>query len=180
MSHDERDQEGLGGSEGRGPLDVEAAFADIVLHWDDTSRTPVGSWPAQEDIGPTLIPDKDDPEAVQTDPPSPSGPVISSYDVPLAPSGWTPRPDEAAVEEPEGYVPPEPPPLPRGDAIGWLAWAAVVGGPLFLLLASQVWSDIDRIWIMLAVLAFIAGFATIVARLPNSRGEDDSDDGAVV
>ena len=84
------------------------------------------------------------------------------------------------MEEPEGYVPPEPPPLPRGDAIGWLAWAAVIGGPLFLLLASQVWSDIDRIWIMLAVLAFIAGFATIVARLPNSRGDDDSDDGAVV
>jgi hypothetical protein len=180
MSHDERDQEGLGGSEGRGPLDVEAAFADIVAHWDDASRTPVGSWPAQEDLGPTLIPDPDVEEGEPGEPPTLSAPVVSSYDVPLAPAGWTARREEAPVEEPEGYVPPEPPPLPRGDAIGWLAWAAVVGGPLFLLLASQVWSDIDRIWIMLAVLAFIAGFATIVARLPNSRGEDDPDDGAVV
>ncbi len=57
MSHDERDQDGLEGAEKRGPLDVEAAFADIVAHWDDASRTPVGSWPAQEDIGPTIIGD---------------------------------------------------------------------------------------------------------------------------
>jgi hypothetical protein len=179
MSHDERDQDGLEGAEKRGPLDVEAAFADIVAHWDDASRTPVGSWPAQEDIGPTIIgddlTDDDDPEAGAAK----AAPAVSSYEVPLAPVGWTPR-EEATVEEPEGFVPPEPPPLPRGDAIGWLAWAAVIGGPLFLLLASQVWSDIDRIWIMLAVLAFIAGFATIVARLPNSRNEDDPDDGAVV
>jgi hypothetical protein len=98
--------------------------------------------------------------------------------VPLAPADWVPRVPEQPVEE--GYVPPEPPPLPRGDIIGWLAWTAVIGGPLFLLLASQVWTDIGRIWIMLAVLAFIAGFAAIVARLPNSRNDDDPDDGAVV
>jgi hypothetical protein len=177
MSHDERDPEG---TEGRGPLDVEAAFADIVAHWDDPTRTPVGSWPAQEDVLPIIIgddlTDDDEPDTVGPAPPAP--PAFSTYDIPLAPADWTPRAEPA--EEPEGYVPPEPPPLPRGDAIGWLAWAAVIGGPLFLLLASQVWTDIDRIWIMLAVLAFIGGFAAIVARLPNSRNEDDPDDGAVV
>jgi hypothetical protein len=202
MSHDEREPE-------RGPLDVEAAFADIVAHWDDPNRSPVGSWPAQEDIGPTLVDDGKDgrdgkggapggateatdllapgsptatPPAPSTPakPTSPAGPAVSGYDIPLAPADWTPPKVEPVEEESEGYVPPEPPPLLRGDPIGWLAWAAVLGGPLFLLLASQVWTDIGRIWIMLAVLAFIGGFAAIVARLPNSRNDDDPDDGAVV
>jgi hypothetical protein len=165
------------GGESRGPLDVEAAFADIVAHWDDSSRTPVGSWPAQEDLGPIIIGDDlTDDEPAADDPASTSG---SSYAVPLTPTDWVPREPEPPVLE-EGYVPPDPPPLPRGDLIGWLAWTAVIGGPLFLLLASQVWTDIGRIWIMLAVLAFIAGFAAIVARLPNTRGDDDPDDGAVV
>ncbi|MFL6099679.1 MAG: hypothetical protein ACJ71T_06975 [Actinomycetales bacterium] len=174
MSDEQRPE----GSEGRGPLDVEAAFADIVAHWDDTSRTPIGSWPAQEDIPPIIIGDDltDDTEEL---PDVASRGAVSSYDVPLVPTDWAPRLEEPA-EEPDGFVPPEPPPLPRGDLVGWLAWTAVIGGPLFLLLASQVWTDIGRIWIMLAVLAFIGGFAAIVARLPNSRNEDDPDDGAVV
>lgn len=179
MSHDERDNDGA--AEARGPVDIEAAFADIVARWDESSA-PVGSWPAQEDLGPVIIGDDltdDEPPSADQGAATPSGPVLSGYDVPLAPEGWKPAPPEPA-EEPEGYVPPDPPPLPRGDPIGWLAWAAVLGGPLFLLLASQVWTDVGRIWIMLAVLAFIAGFATIVARLPNSRGDDDPDDGAVV
>jgi hypothetical protein len=164
------------GSEGRGPLDMEAAFADIVAHWDDTNRTPIGSWPAQEDVGPIIIGDD-----LTDDEPDSGGELgsVSSYAVPLAPADWAPKVDEP-VEEAEGYVPPDPPPLPRGDLVGWLAWTAVIGGPLFLLLASQVWTDIGRLWIMLAVLAFIGGFAAIVARLPNSRNEDDPDDGAVV
>jgi hypothetical protein len=182
--HDERDADRE--SEGaRGPLDVEAAFADIVAHWDDPSSAPVGSWPAQEDADPV------DPKALDAAEPSGEGdtpPRASVYDGPalsLAPTGWTDREElssSAAYQEaePEGYVPPEPPPLPRGDLVGWAAWIGVLGGPAFLLLSSLVWNDIDRIWIMLAVVAFIAGFATLVARLPGGRSEDDPDDGAVV
>ena len=77
-------------------------------------------------------------------------------------------------------MPPEPPPLPRGDAIGSLAWIAVLGGPVFLFFASLWWTTSVGYWILLAVLAFIAGFAAIVARLPNHRSEDGPDDGAVV
>jgi hypothetical protein len=160
--------------DGRGPLDVEAAFADIVAHWDDPSRAPVGSWPAQEDIPPIIIGDD------LTDEDDSGKGAVSGYHVPLVPTDWAPKAAEPADGEPEGFVPPDPPPLPRGDLVGWLAWTAVIGGPLFLLLASQLWTDIGRIWIMLAVLAFIGGFAAIVARLPNSRNEDDPDDGAVV
>jgi hypothetical protein len=177
MNHDERDPDSTDSTEGGGRLDVEAAFADIVAHWDDASRTPVGTWPAQEDVDP-VQPDEAAPE-----PPPEAAPMsFSAYDgphVPLAPEGWSQR-EELPAAEPEGYVPPEPPPLPRGDTLGWLAWTAVLGGPVFLLMASLWWTDIGRFWIMIAVLAFIAGFAAIVARLPNHRSDDDTDDGAVV
>jgi hypothetical protein len=171
MSHDERD------AEGRSRLDVEAAFADIVARWDQDNTAPVGSWPAQEDV--EVADDVDEPASATDEPPPMS---FSAYDgphVPLAPSGWSPR-EELPAAETEGYVPPEPPPLPRGDAIGWLAWIAVLGGPIFLFFASLWWTDVGRFWILLAVLAFIAGFAAIVARLPNHRSEDGPDDGAVV
>jgi hypothetical protein len=184
MSHDERDADGP-----KGRLDVEAAFADIVAHWDDAHEGPVGTWPVQEDVEAA---DGSSDSAGPADPAAPSGDVavagtpddasFTAYDgphVPLAPAGWSPR-EDLSTQEPEGYVPPEPPPLPRGDLVGWLAWIAVLSGPVFLGLASIVWTDIARLWIMLAVLAFIAGFATLVARMPNSRGDDGPDDGAVV
>jgi hypothetical protein len=184
MSHDERDADGPGGR-----LDVEAAFADIVLHWDDAHQGPVGTWPAQEDVDAPASGQADataaevgQDGAVETQDGSEADPSFTAYDgphVPLAPAGWSPR-EDPAPQEPEGYVPPEPPPLPRGDLVGWLAWIAVLSGPIFLGLASIVWTDIARLWIMLAVLAFIAGFATLVARMPNSRSDDGPDDGAVV
>ena len=171
MSHDERD------AEGRSRLDVEAAFADIVARWDDESPDPVGSWPVQEDVE-AREEAADHPEPSDDPPPR----SFSAYDgpqVPLAPTGWSPR-EELPAAEPEGYVPPDPPPLPRGDALGWLAWIAVLGGPLFLFVASLWWTDVGRFWILLAVLAFIGGFAAIVARLPNNRSDDGPEDGAVV
>lgn len=77
----------------------------------------------------------------------------------------------------EGFVPPEPPPLPRpqhtADRVGWVA---IIGGPV-LLVASQMlsWSS----WISgVGVAAFMGGFVILVARM---RGERDHDDpGAVV
>ncbi len=112
----------------------------------------------QEDVEPEdSAPDQKAPPAAPDEPMS-----FSAYDgpaVPLAPTGWSPREELPEATEPEGYVPPEPPPLPRGDLLGWLAWIAVLGGPLFLLFASLWWTDVGRFWILLAVLAFIAGFA---------------------
>jgi hypothetical protein len=180
MGHDHDGRDADSDAEGgHGPLDVEAAFADIVAHWDDASAAPVGSWPVQEDAEP-LGPQDAEGEGS-------GAPRASIYDGPaltLSPSAWGEREEPLPIpheeRELEGYIPPEPPPLPRGDLVGWAAWIGVLGGPAFLLLSSLVWNDIDRIWIMLAVVAFIAGFATLVARLPGGRSDDDPDDGAVV
>jgi hypothetical protein len=88
--------------------------------------------------------------------------------------------DPNAPEPPEeGYVPPEPPPIPRGDLMSRLLWIGVIGGPLFLLIAAIAWRDAPRMLILAAVAAFVAGFVLLVMRMPHDR-EDDDDDGAVV
>jgi hypothetical protein len=90
-----------------------------------------------------------------------------------------PRDWDAAEEPEEGYVPPEPPPLPRGDLVSRLAWAGVLLGPAFLLLSALLWDGAGPLPLAIAALAFIGGFVTLVARLP-ARRDDEDDDGAVV
>ena len=55
-------------------------------------------------------------------------------------AGHAPEPtDEPSVldELDEGYVPPEPPPLPRPrDAIARFSWAAALGGPVVVFATS--------------------------------------------
>jgi hypothetical protein len=78
------------------------------------------------------------------------------------------------------FVPPEPPPLPRGDAVSRLAWGGVLGGPAFLLLMVVLQLRPATWLVALAVLSFVAGFAVLVARLPATADDRDPGDGAVV
>ncbi len=98
-----------------------------------------------------------------------------------------PRPPADAPQAPDAFVdnwedeghftPPEPPELPAGTPVSRLAWAAMVGGPVVLLLITLTGWDPPRIVGISAGLAFLAGFATLVWLLPESR-EDGWDDGA--
>ena len=136
--------------------DVDAEFLRIIAGWDDT---------------PTLVADAA-PTDVAPPAPSPAPPPVA-----YAPPAPGPR-DHTPPEEPdEGYVPPDPPPLPRGDVIGVLAWAAVLLGPLFLLVAGLSGGS-SPLWLGLAVVAFVGGFVALVMRLPAHRDVDDDDDGA--
>jgi hypothetical protein len=88
--------------------------------------------------------------------------------------------DPNAPQPPEeGFVPPEPPPIPRGDLLTRLLWIGAIGGPLFLLVAAIAWQEAPRMLILAAVAAFVGGFVMLVMRMPHDR-EDDDDDGAVV
>lgn len=87
--------------------------------------------------------------------------------------------DPGDEEDNDRYVPPAPPPLPRGDFLTTLAWVGVLGGPLFLLIAALAWHDMPAELILAGVAAFIGGFVLLVARMPNEH-PDDPDDGAVV
>ncbi len=93
---------------------------------------------------------------------------------------WRPATD-AAEEEDNQYVPPPPPPLPSLDPVAKGAWAALFGGPAYLLLATFLGWQVSGLAALAAVTAFVGGFAVVVFRMGDgpSRG-DGPDNGAVV
>lgn len=158
MSHD-----GPGGEHRRD----DAAWEQIVasLQGPDSEGNP--RWPAEEDTS-TTRPD-DEPRRGQ-----PDEPIIiwrgSEADIDTEISRAVPD---------EHFEPPEPPPLPRADAITWAAWLGVIGGPLALLLLTALgWSS--AVLVVGATAAFVGGFALLVSRMRTQRDPDDPDDGAVV
>jgi hypothetical protein len=170
-----------------GSVDVEAAWADIVAHWN-TEDERVGGWPAQEDAEASSEKPAADVPDVTASAPSDDRPdagdtatedwgVVSSH-VGGERARNAARRDQGPDDE-EGYVPPEPPPLPRGDAFTMLAWAGVLGAPLFFLFTALFWRTVPQLLIVGAIAAFIGGFITLVLRMPDHR-DDDPDDGAVV
>ncbi len=89
------------------------------------------------------------------------------------------EPSRPPADAEDHFVPPPPPPLPRGDGVSRLAWAGVLGAPVFLVVAVALGWRLPSWATTLAVIALVAGFVTLVMRL---RGHDphDPDDGAVV
>jgi hypothetical protein len=86
-----------------------------------------------------------------------------------------------AADDDERYVPPVPPPLPSLDPTSKLAWAALFGGPGYLLVAVMAGWQISGVAAFVAVAAFVGGFATLIMRLGDRPpGDSGPDDGAVV
>jgi len=81
----------------------------------------------------------------------------------------------------EHYVPPPPPPLPHLDPVAKGAWTALFGGPAYLLLTTLMGWAVPGWAALLAVTAFVGGFAVLVLRLGDgpSRGAGP-DNGAVL
>ncbi|MGH3232645.1 MAG: hypothetical protein ACRDOH_05210 [Streptosporangiaceae bacterium] len=96
-----------------------------------------------------------------------------------------PAPRPRPEDDEEHFIPPTPPPLPRLDPITKGAWAALFGGPGYLVVATAAGWSVSGIAAFCAVAAFVAGFAILVLRMndpsgPGPGGQDDGDDGAVV
>jgi len=163
------------------PLDIDSAFAAIIAGWADTPAT--GNWPAEEDLTVGRHRRTDDPvDAAGNREGERSG---EEPDDSLSPAGGPlipvlgREPVEERDDDADRFVPPEPPPLPRGDLVSRLAWAGVLGGPAFLLTALIVWRGAPHLLVWAAIAGFVGGFVVLVSRLPKHR-DDDSDDGAVV
>jgi hypothetical protein len=191
------DAQPQGERDDRPELDIDSAFAAIVAGFSDPVPHGVGPWPASEDLDDADAPEgavptrRDDPQAdaglvtgavpaERWDPPlrrisipgdSDSGPPDAAGPA----AAGLPR-DEAGED---GFEPPEPPPFPRGDLVSRAAWAGVMGGPVFLLLAALLWRSLPTFLLLIALAAFVGGFVTLVARMPQEH-PDDPDDGAVV
>jgi hypothetical protein len=86
------------------------------------------------------------------------------------------------ADDDDHFIPPAPPPLPRLDPLAKGAWAALFGGPGYLILATAAGWSVSGFAAFCAVAAFVAGFAILVLRMndPGPGGPDDGDDGAVV
>jgi len=159
----------------------ELAWSDIVAGFDRESEDAVPRWPVSEDVDEDAgLDDSRAGRRTAVDSEPPVGPTIG-FDAlrdqvaasPLAPA---PR------DDPEDHFrPPPPPPLPSMDRIARFAWAGALGGPLVLVLATILRISLDG-WVgLLAVLAFMAGFVTLVARMKDRPPTDSGpDDGAVV
>lgn len=93
------------------------------------------------------------------------------------PRSWSPDP---AVEEAEDhFVPPDPGPVLGGDPLVTMAWIAVVGVPVLLIVAVVFWRDVPAVVLRGAGLLFVAGVALLLWRMPRDRS-DDAGPGAVV
>lgn len=169
----------------RPDLDIDRAFAEIVAAWSsspegaapdepsDAPRRPV-PWPESEDLPapgePTRPPESASAQGATAEDVTPSWVQRSREDI---------EAEVDALVDADGFVPPDPTPLPHGDLTTRLSWVGVIGGPLFLVFAALFWNDLPQWLLLTAVVAFVGGFATLVARMPSDRDEDD-DDGAVV
>jgi hypothetical protein len=87
----------------------------------------------------------------------------------------------ADEDDDDHYIPPPPPPLPALDPVAKGAWAALFGGPAYLLIATMAGWVIPGWATFGAVAAFVGGFAVVVIRMGDkpSRGSGP-DNGAVV
>ena len=82
-------------------------------------------------------------------------------------------------DEEEGFVPPEPPPLPTLAPDRGLAWAGVFGSPAVLLVCLILSISIPSWLAYLLVVGFVGGFVYLVLKMPREP-RDPWDDGAQI
>ena len=159
-------------------LHDEIAWAGIVAGFDAPTADPVGRWPASEDVEESTREG-----AGGAAPKAGFDALRDAVDAP--PTGSVPDPyaetyNPAPYDEGH-YEPPTPPPVGRGDTISRFAWAGALGGPALLFFATATGIDLAG-WVGVgALLAFMAGFVTLVARMKDRPPTDSGpDDGAVV
>jgi hypothetical protein len=113
-------------------------------------------------------------------PPSDGTPFGGRFGDPSALDGFGVEPDDELTEEAEeGFVPPEPPPLPRLAPDRAVAWAGIFGSPVVLLTALILSLAIPAWLGYLLVVAFVGGFVYLVVQMPREP-RDPWDDGAQI
>ena len=174
--------------------EVDEAWARLVRGWDpstDSQNTDPrldgsrGESPGGSGLSDRLIRRHGSRPIDPADPADLTGPVGATgpTDRAGAPAEASKGPRDYALDhdplddDAEGFVPPEPPPLPRPrHSLDIIGWSGAIGGPA-VLVANQVlsWGS----WLSgVGVAAFMGGFVILVSRMRNERDHDDP--GAVV
>ena len=155
----------------------EMAWATLVAGFDDPAQDEVPRWPASEDVPPDV-----DPTSTPTRTRRPAGgccdrprPRSASRSCATWSARWrarTPRTTSSRRPRRRSRCPTRSAGRPG---------PALLGGPLFLIIATIFDLDVSGWAGLLALGAFVGGFVTLVARMedrpPNDLGGDD---GAVV
>ena len=184
-----------------GENDEEAAWLDLIANYDAPGDVADGiPWPERENLGAPDSAPITGTSQVTRSPQAPDSPHASSHaaepppapargpdpsQAPLMPHAAEPKaaPDPQQAVEPheEHYIPPPPPPLPKLDPVAKGAWAALFGGPAYLLIATAVGWTVPAAAAFFAIAAFVGGFAVLVLRMGDEpRDGSGPDDGAVV
>ena len=111
----------------------------------------------------------DEPAPQPADPPEQPSPAAETPD-PADPDAWD--------EPEERFVPPVPPRAPRQPLPRRLAWLAVLGSPLALVVALLASVAIPGLVGYALVAAFVGGFGYLVATMERAASRDPWDDGA--
>lgn len=174
----------------------ELAWAGIVAGFDVESTAAVPPWPASEDVHTSGEEAGDAGDDTAAEHGSAGGTWLMPAD--NTPADNTPAdtkigfeelrarpPDTAEIPEipdrEDHFEPPPPPPLPTIDTISRFAWAAVIGGPILLIIGTVLRLDLAGWPGLLGLGAFVGGFVTLVARMKDRPPADlGGDDGAVV
>ncbi|SDT29162.1 hypothetical protein [Jiangella sp. DSM 45060] len=162
--------------------DDDQTWAELIDSFHASPSDGDQPWPAAEELGPDERLDEPRPDDFR-DASVTLGPLAGGRGGPGPdpdPAAPAPGIDDAAAEEAANhFVPPPPAPIPRGDRVQQLAWAGVIVPPIALIIvAIMSWRPSDEI-VFLAVVAFVAGFVTLVARM-RGHHPNDPDDGAVI
>jgi hypothetical protein len=153
--------------------DDDAIWADLVAAFEAAPQDGPNPWPDQENLDET----EDDRMAGEGRDRTGRLPTVRMIE-PVDASGDQDAAEAQDAADEDRYIPPPPPPLPRGDSVTRGAWAALLGGPLYLLLTVFLGWEVPGWAAFLSVAAFIGGFVTLVLRMGDEpRGPDD---GAVV
>lgn len=162
--------------------DDDQTWAELIDSFHASRSDGDQPWPAAEELGPDDRPEEPRPDDFR-DASVTLGPLTGrgagAPDQAAAPAPGPGIDDATAEEAANHFVPPPPAPIPRGDRVQRLAWAAVIAPPIALIIvAIMSWRPSDEI-VFFAVVAFIAGFVTLVARM-RGHHPNDPDDGAVI
>jgi hypothetical protein len=173
-----------------GPGDIEgevsgdeAAWRDLVARFDNPADLAADEspWPARESLPDGQATAVTDPVTADDEADSHPASLLQSSDrARVVRQAGDPRSYSPAEEDDEPYIPAPLPPPAKLDSIAKAAWAGVIGGPGYLLVASLImhWS-ISAVDAFVAVAAFVGGFATLVMKL-GDHPRDDDDNGAVL
>ena len=160
------------------PPDEDAAWREIIAHYGERVQLTTTDPEATGSTGSTGPTGATEPAATPDTAARPS-PFDRAY-LDALESARAPEPSLDSWADEGHFVPPEPPPVPRGTPARRLAWAGLFGAPAVMLAAVVLGWTFATWLVVVLVAAFVGGFVFLVATMQRDHDDWSGDDGAVI